>query len=313
MTIPITFRQLAYFVAVAERGTVSEAAKACNVSQPSVSAAVLQLEELIGERLFHRRQGEGMSLTPRGRKCVHEARELLARAASFMVDDEDESATMSGELSLAYFKDLGPYFVPRLISSFGKFYPKIEISLVECTLGDVQQALASGNAELAVTYNLNLRNDTERKVLTALPPYALLSAQHPLAGQEKIALAELAGEPLILEDLPVTLEYFQSLFWSRQLQPNVKMRTPTFEMQRGLVAHGLGVALSFTRPKGDMSYDGEPIRCIPLADDIPPHQVVLAGPNESRRSRIANKLWEFVIDASALAHDDDARPATRGQ
>lgn len=301
MTIPITFRQLAYFVAVAERGTVSDAARMCNVSQPSVSAAVAQLEELIGERLFHRKQGEGMLLTPRGKKCVHEARELLARAASFMVDDEDESSAMSGELSLAYFKDLGPYYVPRLISSFGKLYPKVEISLVERTLGDVQQTLMSGNAELAITYNLNLRNDIQRKVLTELPPYAMLSAQHPLAGREKVEIARLAQEPLILENLPVTLEYFQSLFWSRQLEPNVKMHTPTFEMQRGLVAHGFGVALSCTRPKGDISYDGEPIRCIPLADDISPPQVVLAGADESRRSRIANKFWEFVIDASVFA------------
>jgi len=301
MTIPITFRQLAYFVAVAERGTVSEAARACNVSQPSVSAAILQLEELVGERLFYRRQGEGMSLTPRGKKCVHEAQEMLTRAASFLIDDEDESAAISGELKLGYFKDLGPYYVPRLVASFGKLHPKVDISLLECTLGDIQQTLTSGKAELAITYNLNLGSEIQRKVLTELAPYVMLSAQHPLATLETIEIARLAQEPLILENLPVTLEYFQSLFWSRQLEPNVRMQTSTFEMQRGLVAHGFGIALSCTRPQGDISYDGEPIRCIPLADTISPPQVVLAGIDESRRSRIARKFWEFVIDASILA------------
>lgn len=293
MTLPITLRQLTYFVAVAEHGSASEAANACNVSQPSVSGAVLQLEDLLGDRLFHRRQGEGMSLTPRGQRCLREAREVLARAAR-MMENEDAEAPLAGELSLAYFKDLGPYYVPRLIANFGKLHPKVEFALLECTLGDAQRMLLSGKAELAITYDLNLPHDTRRKLLAELAPYAMLKADHPLAARQSIAIAELANEPLILENLPVTLEYFQSLFWSRQLSPKVRMQTSTFEMQRGLVAHGLGVALSCTRPEGDLSYDGQPLRCIPLADDIAPAQVVLAAVGDASMSRVATQFWDFV-------------------
>jgi DNA-binding transcriptional LysR family regulator len=113
-------------------------------------------------------------------------------------------------------------------------------------------------------------------VLAELPPYALLPPRHPLAKQQKVSLADLAGEPLILEDMPQSREYFMSLFWSHGHQPRIGQYTQTFEMQRGLVAHGCGVALSCTRPKGDRSYDGRAIACRPILEPLAPQRVVLA-------------------------------------
>lgn len=274
--IPFTFRQLDYFVAIAEHGNVSEAARAKHVAQPAMSMAIAQLEAVLEERLFHRRPGHSLSLTPAGRRLLEHARDLLALATRISAGGSESTGPLKGRLSLACFKDLAPYYVPRLLAGFRRRHPDVVIHLLEGDFAAVRDNLVGGRAELAITYELGIEADIHRWVLAELPPYALLPPRHPLAKQQKVSLADLAGEPLILEDMPQSREYFMSLFWSHGHQPRIGQYTQTFEMQRGLVAHGCGVALSCTRPKGDRSYDGRAIACRPILEPLAPQRVVLA-------------------------------------
>ena len=75
-------RELRYFVAVAEHGSVTQAAQRCNVSQPSVSVAIADLEAIIGRKLFHRGAGQKLSITPAGRQLLVDARTTLAAAGT---------------------------------------------------------------------------------------------------------------------------------------------------------------------------------------------------------------------------------------
>ena len=75
--IPFSFRQLEYFIAAAEQGSISAAARARHVSQPSVSQAIAQLEQALGEALFHRRISRGLELTPAGQRLLGRARDIL--------------------------------------------------------------------------------------------------------------------------------------------------------------------------------------------------------------------------------------------
>ncbi len=274
--IPFTFRQLDYFVAVAEQGNVSEAARLRHVAQPAMSMAIAQLEAHIGEKLFHRRAGHGLSLTPAGRRLLDQARDLLALATRISAGPGAFAGPLRGRLTLACFKDLAPYFVPRLIAGFRRDHPEAVINLIEGDFTTVRDSLINGRAELAITYELGIEADIRRWAIAELPPYALLPTRHPLARQSKVSLAALAREPLILEDMPQSREYFMSLFWSHGHQPRIGQYTQTFEMQRGLVAHGCGVALSCTRPKVDRSYDGQAIACRPILEELAPQRVILA-------------------------------------
>ncbi|CAG2146406.1 LysR family transcriptional regulator [Cupriavidus numazuensis] len=298
--IPFSFRQLEYFVAAAEHGSISAAARARHVSQPSVSTAIAQLEDTLGEALFRRQVSRGLELTPAGQRLLARARDILALAAGITVDEAGQQG-LSGRLSLTCFQDLGPYFVPRLLAGFRERHPAVSITLFEADLATVHRTLQAGKAELALTYDLGFDQRVDRWMLASLPPYALLPASHPRAGQRDISLAELAGERLILEDIAQTREYFLSLFWAHGLHPTLHQYTQTFEMQRGLVAHGYGVALSCTRPAGDHSYDGQPIACLPLREPVTAQRVVLARAQSVRASPLAQAFIEWMVESGHAA------------
>ncbi|KJK06186.1 MULTISPECIES: LysR substrate-binding domain-containing protein [Pseudomonas] len=291
--IGFTFRQLEYFVAAAEQGSVSAAARAKHISQPSVSLALSQLESILGEKLFHRQVSRGLELTPGGRKLLERARGILDMATAITGPGEQQ-AGLRGALSLICFQDLGPYYAPRLLSGFRQRYPEVSITLFEADLAEVNRRLADGKAELALTYDVGLDSPIVKHVLAQLAPYALLPADHPLALQDKVSLVDLAAECLILEDISRTREYFLSLFWAHDLQPAALQLTQTFEMQRGLVAHGYGVALSCTRPVSDCSYDGKPLACRPLLETVSPQPVVLAQSSAMRPSAAAQAFLDWA-------------------
>ncbi|WP_166363990.1 LysR family transcriptional regulator [Pseudomonas akapageensis] len=291
--IGFSFRQLEYFVAAAEHGSISAAARARHVSQPSVSLAISQLEDTLGERLFRRQVSRGLELTPAGQRLLGRARDILNLAAA-MIEESGVGQTLRGQLTLVCFQDLGPYFAPRLLAGFRAQHPEVLVTLFETDLAGVHRTLSAGKAELALTYELGLDPAAERQVLAQLPPYALLSAGHPLAAEEDVSLFDLARECLILEDIAQTREYFLSLFWSYDLHPMAQQYTQTFEMQRGLVAHGYGVALSCTRPAGDQSYDGTPIVCRPLREALKPQRVVLAQSSAMRPSQLAEAFMQWA-------------------
>lgn len=291
--IDFSLRQLEYFVATAEHGGVSAAARARHVSQPSVSLAIAQLEAALGAPLFRRQASRGVELTPAGLRVLGQARDILALAAGLSAGEEADE--LRGQLSLICFQDLGPYFAPRLLAGFRARHPQVAITLLEGDLATVQRALRAGKAELALTYELATDAQMQCWTLAELAPYALLPSDHPLAAQASVSLAELAQQPLVLEDIPHTREYLLSLFWNLALTPRIAQTVQSFEMQRGLVAHGCGVALSCTRPAGDLSYDGRPIACRPLRDDPPPQRVVLARPAASRAAPLVDAFVRWAV------------------
>ncbi|HJU49115.1 MAG TPA: LysR family transcriptional regulator [Pseudogulbenkiania sp.] len=291
--IDFSLRQLEYFVATAEHGGVSAAARARHVSQPSVSLAIAQLEAALGAPLFRRQASRGVELTPAGLRVLGQARDILALAAGLSAGEE--AGELRGQLSLICFQDLGPYFAPRLLAGFRARHPQVAITLLEGDLATVQRALRAGKAELALTYELATDAQMQCWTLAELAPYALLPSDHPLAAQASVSLAELAQQPLVLEDIPHTRDYLLSLFWNLALTPRIAQTVQSFEMQRGLVAHGCGVALSCTRPAGDLSYDGRPIACRPLRDDPPPQRVVLARPAASRAAPLVDAFVRWAV------------------
>jgi DNA-binding transcriptional LysR family regulator len=297
--IAFSFRQLEYFVAAAEHGSISAAARARHVSQPSVSQAVAQLEAVLGEALFRRQVSRGLELTLAGQRLLGRARDILALAAGLGTDGggQAQARGLSGQLSLTCFQDLGAYYAPRLLAGFRRMHPHVAVTLFEADLATVHRTLSAGKVELALTYDLGFDQRIPRWMLARLEPYALLPAGHALAGQQSVSLKDLAGERLILEDIAQTREYFLSLFWAHGLRPQLHQYTQTFEMQRGLVAHGYGVALSCTRPAGDHSYDGQPIVCLPLREAVTPQRVVLARSPAMRPSPVAETFIQWVCEA----------------
>jgi DNA-binding transcriptional LysR family regulator len=262
-----SLRQLEYFAATAENRSIAKAAQWLNVSQPSVSKAITNLEKQFAVQLFIRHHARGVSLTPAGKRLLPDARGLLRYAGELQQNVQASSDATSGQLELACFVTVAPVFMPALLADFSERYPGIEIRLHEGNQDDLVSGLASGRFELALMYDLMLPDDIEIDVLASFDPYVLLPEGHRLAGTQAISLASLKDEPLILLDMPPSRDYFIGLFRKIGIEPRVAFSSPSLEMVRGLVGRNRGYALLVTHPYYDHTYDGQTIVTRPLADE----------------------------------------------
>jgi len=297
----LTLVQLRYLVAVARHGSVTAAARTLNVSQPSISVAIDNVEQSFGQKLFVRQRGSGISLTSFGRTAVAKAKQVLAEADELAGLGSREAA-VAGELVLGCFEDLAPYFAPALIRAFSERCPDVEIVVRDETFETLGRRLSDSAIDLGLSYDLGLPSHFARILLHELRPHALLPAGHALANRGAVSLADLAAYPLITTDQQHSWQHMLDLFRSRGLSPVADTRTSSFELQRSMVANGFGVAVSYTRPHGDLSYDGLPLVCKPLSDPLPMQRIILT---HDTRQRLSNAALAFIDVAKGWfsAHD----------
>ena len=296
------FRHLRAFVAVAEHGSTSAAARALNLSQPSVSVTIRELESILTAQLFRRDPPKGLVLTSFGRRKLAAARHLLAEAETFERAGEGPDRP-SGPVSFGYFTTLGPQHVPAILKRASLELPEVTVDPVEADLEELHRLLDSGRIELGLTYDVGLSGQVETEPVASFAPYALLPDGHRLAKAEKIKLADLAKEPFILVDLPHSRDFLLSVFRAQGFSPHIAHRTRSIEMVRGLVANGMGVSLLVTRPRSDQAYDGGYVVARPLADLPPSQRVLLARPAGIRPTE-ATAAFAGII----RSHYKDARP-----
>jgi DNA-binding transcriptional LysR family regulator len=297
----LTLTQLRYLVAAARHGSVTGAARALNVSQPSISVAIDSVEDTLGQKLFVRQRGSGIALTSFGRSAVAKARQVLAEADE-LVGLGSRETDVGGELVLGCFEDLAPYFAPALIRAFSEKCPSVAVIIRDETFETLGRRLADSAVDLGLTYDLGLPAHFARVLLHELRPHALLPAGHALARQETVSLAEVAAHPLITTDQPHSWQHMLDLFLSRGLSPVAQSSTSSFELQRSMVANGFGVAVSYTRPHGDMSYDGLPLVCRQISDPLPMQRIILTYDTRQRLSKAALAFIE-VAKAWFSGHD----------
>ncbi|MFE7352257.1 LysR family transcriptional regulator [Streptomyces sp. NPDC057543] len=286
-----TLVQLRYFLAAAELGSMTAAAQRINVSQSAVSTAVTHLERELGVQLLIRRHAKGLSLTGAGERFLHELRGFLTHADELAESARSLGSDLVGELAVGCFQTLAPFYLPRLLREFGESHPAVRIEVHEDDTPALQESLRNGECELALLYDLDLDADIECEVLAMAPPYALVPAGHRLADSGSARLADLAEEPMILLDLPVSRDYFQSVVAKAGGEPRVRHRTRSYETVRALVAAGHGWALLNQRPAHDRTYDGARVVDLPLADHLPALPLVLA---KLRGVRLTGRAQAFA-------------------
>jgi DNA-binding transcriptional LysR family regulator len=143
----MTLEQLRIFVAVAERGHMTRAAEALNLSQSAVSAAVASLEGRHAARLFDR-VGRGLELSAAGRAFLPEAQGVLARAAAAERILQDLAGLRRGSVSVYASQTVASYWLPGRLVAFKAAHPQIEVTLAVGNTAQVARAIHDGDAEL---------------------------------------------------------------------------------------------------------------------------------------------------------------------
>lgn len=270
-----SLRQLRYALAAAKHSNLTLAAEELHVSQPSISNAITELDQLFGQPLFVRQRGLGVSLTPFGRTVMAQAKRVLAEAQAFS-DIGTDSSDFSGELVLGCYEDLAPYCLPQILRRLQQDHPQVTVDMREGGFEYLGKRLSEGTLELALTYDLGLPANMQCTELRQLTAHALLAADHPLATETHVSLQALSKCNLVVTDQTHSWQHVLDLFNFYGLTPDSVQRTHSFEFQRSLVANGFGVALTYTRPFGDHSYDGQPLVCRPIREELPTQRIVLA-------------------------------------
>lgn len=264
MALRFTLRQLEYLVAVGETGSIAAASDRVNVSSPSISAAIAQLEQEFGLQLFVRRHAQGLSLTQGGRQFVDEARAVLAAAARLNELANQITGQVRGPLSVGCLVTFAQVVLPRLRRGFVARHPAVEFRQFERHQAEIFEGLRQARLDVALTYDLDIPADLDFVPLVRLPPYALFAPDHPLAGQHFVTPQDLAPYPMVLLDLPFSTDYFLEVFRPHGLRPNVVERTRDMGVMRAMVANGFGYSIANISPQSDLAPDGQRLRHVPL-------------------------------------------------
>jgi len=252
----LTLRQYEYVVAVAEAGSVTEAAIRVGVSQPSLSVAISQGEVRLGASIFTRRRGAPIEITPFGHRFVADARALLGQARAL-----EQARSAPGPFVLGCFADIAPWV---LAPALDVLRPDLEVAGEEARFAPLAEGLATGRLDLAISYDIGFGDEFARRTLRRVRPVAFMPPGHPLAGRSGIGLAELLPCPLILFSEPESEGFMRRLFEGLGQAPVVAQRVSSLELMRSLAAHGAGVGLSYSCPPGAQSYDGRPVVTVPI-------------------------------------------------
>jgi len=287
-----TIRQLQYFVAVAEQGSVSRAAQNLSISQSSVTEAIKELEGDLGVVLFDRH--------PRGLSVTHKGHQFLRHATKILADVSDARRSFSGDvergggrLQLGVTSLVAGYVLSDLLARFRRAYPAVQVTAIEDNGDYLEHLLVGGELDVAVMVISNLRDRMalQAEILEVSPYRLWLPLGHPLAAADIIGITDIVGEPLIMLTVDEIEENTGKLLVALGARPHVAFRTRSVEAVRSLVATGAGVALLPDLVYRPWSLEGDRIESRDISGSLP---VVQVGMVWRRGSSLPQAARDFI-------------------
>ena len=242
--MPFTLRQLQYFVAVAQKGSVSGAAQSLSISQSSVTEAIKELEADLGVALFERHP-RGLNITVKGHQFLRHAKAILSNVSDARRAFIDAREEAGGTLNLGVTSLVAGYFLSDILSRFCRAYPDVTVKAIEDNGDHLEHLLVGGELDVAIMLVSGLRDRMALQIeILEVSPYRLwLPLGHRLETAESIELEHLSRERLIM----LTVEEIETatarLLGALGARPPVAFRTRSVEAVRSLVATGAGIAI----------------------------------------------------------------------
>ncbi len=226
------------FVAVAHQGSLSAAARALGVSQPTISSQIATLERQSRVELFHRR-GYRMALTSAGGKLLPLAQRLMALESEADFFLRDAGQLNQGELKIGA---VGPFHVIEMVAAYRARHPGLQLSI---RMGNSQQVLHDlehYTTDVAVLAGLYQRPELLAREYARHAIILFAHVEHPFARRASVGLHELQGQPLLLrEQGSTTRTALESALRGVGVQPRCDLEIGSREAIREAVARGLGL------------------------------------------------------------------------
>ncbi len=241
----VTFRQLKYFLILAEELHFGRAAKRLHISQPPLSASLKQLEEELGARLLER-SSKHVALTRAGEVFRRQAQRLLSQLGDTQELVRRVAESASGLVRVGFTPTMIFRRLPLVLGTFRDRHPAMDIQLLELNSAEQVEALGTGRIDIGFIHAMPLPDGITSLTIANEPFVCCLPSHHPLAGRSRMRLQELAGEPLIMFNRQLASHYYDriiGLFRLAGVEPDIRHEVNHWLTITALVAGGMGASL----------------------------------------------------------------------
>jgi LysR family transcriptional activator of glutamate synthase operon len=242
--VHLELRQIKYFIEVAKREHVTEAAHALHVAQSAVSRQIFNLEAELGVDLFIRK-GRNVKLTPIGRVFLdhmEQAVNVIENARQVVSEYIDPER---GTIHIGFPSSLATYILPTAISAFRTQYPNVNFELNQNSYSGLQDAVIKGEVNIALVAPVPAeREKLKGSILFTEKMVALLPTSHPFAHMRSLKLNELRDDSFVLfPEGYVLRETIEKNCQQIGFKPKVSFEGKDIDAIKGLVSAGLGISL----------------------------------------------------------------------
>jgi DNA-binding transcriptional LysR family regulator len=296
-------RQVQLFLAAADEGSITAAARKMNLTQPALSRQIKALEEELDTELFTR-GAHSVALTAAGRVLVEEGKKLVERAERVVKRVRAEAA---GEpLRIGYAPSLAGPLLGLALERFSQIHPRARVQLFDCSSAEMREGLLAGKFDVVVT--VPWEGDAGAVQWTAVrrhPMRLAVPMSHAFAGRQQVKLSELNGQRLLLFSRHDYPEYWQGvtrLFRDHGIDAKVAGEFDGVTSLGAAVEAGLGVALIAAGSRI------ERVAVLPL-DPEPEPVCVSAGLATGRDATPVTAV--FVAELVAVAKEEEKSAGKR--
>ncbi|RMN40112.1 LysR family transcriptional regulator, cyn operon transcriptional activator [Pseudomonas syringae] len=291
----IKYRQLQYFLAIAETLHFSKAAESLFVTQPTLSHQLSELEAQIGMPLFDRTGGT-VRLTQAGKIF----REYAARSINAIEEGcialSELEGLERGDLRLGVTQSFIKRLMPPIISEFRLKYPAIQLQVLDLAAGSIERQLAEGTIHLGIAFVPAMMEDTKVETILKERLVVLVRRDHPLAEKLEVTWSELGEHPLVLLDRNYfTRQMIDNYFRGAGIQHRVACETNTIEL---MVSLATTTDLAAILPESAVQITNE-VTALAIIDPIPLRTSAIMWPGHRHRTLSAIAFAEIVRERFA--------------
>jgi DNA-binding transcriptional LysR family regulator len=237
------FDQLRLFVDLVREQSFTKVAERNFITQPAVSLSIQKLEDELGTRLLERTTRKVL-VTEEGEILYDYARDILEKAQEVKFVLQERQDRVLGSLRLATVHSVGLYELPATLKEFIRRYPEVNIHIDYQMSDRIYHSLLDGHADLGLVAYPEARSG-----IVAVPFYedelvVICNAEHPLAGRDRVRLAELDGQRFVAfkAEIP-TRKAVDALMQEHGVRLDIRMDCDNIDILKKMVEVGLGIAL----------------------------------------------------------------------
>jgi LysR family hydrogen peroxide-inducible transcriptional activator len=293
-----TLKQLRYLCAVAEHAHFGHAARACHVSQSTLSAGIAELEDVLGAPLVERSNRQ-VILTLLGEDVVGRAGNILLAVDDIVASCRAAAEPFSGAMRLGVIPTVAPFILPHLLNELRTHYPEFRLFIREDLSEQLLENLGRGELDvllLALPFparGVEVRTLFEDEFLLACPP------GHRLAGGEGLATADLRGaDLLLLEDGHCLREHALEACKLRDGDVNVPYQATSLNTIVQMVANGIGITLLPRMALNANVLAGTDVRVRPFSSPGVARRIGLMWRRNSPRQAEFRLFGDFIAKAA---------------